>query len=316
MSESCVENAERIPIEIGRLKCAHRFTLEDCIKPIKLEKSALLILNQEINVPAIFLKLWNSFKIRVCADGGANRLYDFFKDNESERVKYLPDYIIGDFDSLKPETEEYYKRAGVVVIKQNTQYSTDFTKALYLISVHFNSPDFKKIVTDSKAPNHSIELESGIHEWYDVTLEANKARKLEKISLLALGGIDGRFDQTIHSITQLYKLSSADSQFKLCYLSATDLIFFVPSGGFMLEYAKEFRDQCIGNCGLLPMNGPTEVIETLGLKWDVKHWHTSVGDGRVSSSNRFVGIDKCYINVKDGIVMNVEIFIDKLAQCI
>ena len=316
MSEWCAENDERISVEIDQSKYAHLFNLEYCIKPGSTDKSALLVLNQEINVSPIFLKLWSTFKLRVCADGGANRLYDFFKDNESDRAMYLPDYIIGDFDSLKPETEDYYKKAGVVVIKQQTQYSTDFTKALYLISVHFNSPDFRRKVLESTETNHSIELFSGIHEWYDKTLKANKSRTLERISLLALGGIDGRFDQTIHSITQLYKLSSPDSQFNLCYLSATDLIFFVPSGGFLLEYTKEFRDQCIGNCGLLPLNGPTEIIETSGLKWDVKNWHTCVGEGKVSSSNRFVGIDKCFIDVKDGIVMNVEVFIDRIANCI
>lgn len=311
-----MENDERITVSIDQSKYANALRLEDCLRPVESAKSALLVLNQEINVPSIFLKLWDTFKIRVCADGGANRLYDFFKDNESDRTKYLPDYIIGDFDSLKPEVEDYYRKAGVVIIRQKTQFSTDFTKALYLISVHFNSPKFKEIVTKSTEANHSIELYAGIHEWYDKTLKENSSKILERISLLALGGIDGRFDQTIHSITHLYTLSTPESQFKLCYLSATDLIFFVPAGGFLIEYAQEFRDTCIGNCGLLPLNGPTDIIETVGLKWDVQNWYTSVAEGKVSSSNRFVGINKCFISVKEGIVMNVEVFIDKIDDCI
>lgn len=312
MAEWSLENEERISVNPDKFKYIHKLNLEECLRPKRAEKSALLVLNQEINIPSIFLKLWQNFKLIVCADGGANRLYDFFKDNESDRAKYLPDYIIGDLDSLKAETKAYYEKAGVVIIKQETQYSTDFTKSVSLIALHFNSPDFSRKVSESTQENHSIALYSGIHDLYDEMVEKNVSNPADKITLLAIGGIDGRFDQTIHSVTQLYKLSSEKSQFKLYYLSATDLIFLVPAGGFLIEYAKEFRDHCIGNCGLLPLGGPTEIIETSGLKWDVGNWQTDIPEGKVSSSNRFVGIDKCYIDVKEGIVMNVEVFIDKL----
>lgn len=316
MAEWCKENEERIPITIDPSKYSHKLDLKGCIQPANKARSVLLILNQRINVSTLFLKLWGQVKLRVCADGGANRLYEFFKDDRLARARYLPDYIIGDFDSLKPEVEQYYRTAGVILIKQRSQFSTDFTKALHLISVHFNNPTFASQISQCKAENHSIEINAGIHDWYNRTLSSNGHKKLEKISLLAIGAIDGRFDQTMHSITQLYKLSSPTSQFKLSYLSATDLIFFVPSGGFLLEYSEEFRDKCIGNCGLLPLNGPTEIIETSGLKWDVGLWKTSVAEGKLSSSNRFVGIDKCYVNVKEGIVMNVEVYIDELADYI
>lgn len=314
MSEWCVENEERIPLEVATSKYAHMVDLQECLNPPKSSQSVLLILNQEINITQIFLKLWNNYDLRVCADGGANRLYNFFKDNDSERAKYLPDYIVGDFDSLKVETEEYYKNAGVVIIKQETQNSTDFTKSLNLISLHMRSPAFRRMVSESKEDNHSVALYAGIHELYKNMLQSENVTKFNKINLLAIGGIDGRFDQTIHSVTQLYNLSASDSQFKLCYLSASDLIFLVPSGGMLIKYTKEFRDECIGNCGILPLAGPTEIIETAGFKWDVGNWATDVASGRVSSSNRFVGLDKCYVNVKDGVVMNVEVFIDKLGK--
>ncbi|QLQ78247.1 hypothetical protein HG537_0A04940 [Torulaspora globosa] len=316
MSEWCKENDERISITIDPSKYSHRFDLKGFIKPASKSRSALLILNQKINIPSVFLKLWAAFKLKVCADGGANRLYEFFHGNEAARACYLPDYIIGDFDSLKPEVEQYYRNAGVILIKQRSQFSTDFTKALHLISIHFNDSGFTTQISQSRQENHSIEINSGIHDWFNRIFSANNQRESEKISLLAVGAIDGRFDQTMHSITQLYKLSSSGSQFRLSYLSATDLIFFVPSGGVLLEYSTDFREKCIGNCGLLPLNGPTEILETAGLKWDVGLWETSVASGKLSSSNRFAGIDKCYINVKDGIVMNVEIYIDRLAEYI
>lgn len=312
MTEWCVDNEERISVNIDESKYSHKINLEDYMSPPVDHKAALLVLNQEIGIPDLFLKLWKKYPLRVCADGGANRLYNLFKDDDNVRLKYLPDYIVGDFDSLKPDVEQYYRNAGVPVIKQETQYSTDFSKCLCLIALHTHSSIFRDMIS-KKQPIASY---SGLHDLYDAMLKDNGSKKFERIRLMAIGAIDGRFDQTIHSVTQLYKLSTEDSLFNLCYLSSTDLIFFIPKGGLLIEYSEQFRNKCIGCCGLLPLGGPTEIIETSGLKWDVGNWQTSIASGKVSSSNRFTGIDKCYIDSKDGIVMNIEIFIGKLIDYI
>jgi thiamine pyrophosphokinase len=50
----------------------------------------------------------------VCADGGANRLYDSLVD-ENERSLVRPKYIIGDLDSIRPEVLQFYKNIGSVI---------------------------------------------------------------------------------------------------------------------------------------------------------------------------------------------------------
>lgn len=45
-------------------------------------------------------------KYRICADGGANRLYDSL--SEQDRRRYLPDLIKGDLDSLRQDVEAFY----------------------------------------------------------------------------------------------------------------------------------------------------------------------------------------------------------------
>ena len=57
-----------------------------------------------------------------------------------------------------------------------------------------------------------------------------------------------------------------------------------------------------------------QCLSPQGSKMDVNNWATSISSGRVSSSNRFVGKGRCYINSRDDIVISIEVFIDKLCR--
>ena len=58
----------------------------------------------------------------MCADGGANRLYD--------RVDWIPDLIVGDLDSLRPSVRKHYAAQGTRILERPDQNFNDLDKAL------------------------------------------------------------------------------------------------------------------------------------------------------------------------------------------
>ena len=85
------------------------------------------MLNCPSAIPSFFNEIWTEDSFRVCADGAANRLFDYSRDKEVP----LPDMVIGDFDSARKDVLAYYESQRVPVIKKSDQDSTDFQKALF-----------------------------------------------------------------------------------------------------------------------------------------------------------------------------------------
>ncbi|SCU95257.1 LADA_0G14554g1_1 [Lachancea dasiensis] len=310
-TEEVIENTESIAFE--EPASSHVFNLDGFLSPDG-QSSALLILNQQILIAGVFEKLWRNYHLHVCADGGANRLYEYFEGKEESRLSFIPNYIIGDMDSIRDEVLHFYLEHGAIVVSQSWQNSTDFMKSLQLIFLHFHYPELQRMLkTNDFAHNYGIDDCHGIETMY------NKERAsctMHDIDLLVLNAIDGRFDQTVHSISQLYSASKTDPYYRMYFLTATDLIMLIPTGGALIRYSKEFKANCIKNCGLLPLGGPTTINRTKGLKWDVLNWKTSIFDGKVSSNNRFSGETCCFFDVQDPIVLSIEVVLSKISSFI
>lgn len=169
-----------------------------------LPPASLIILNQPLPPFSTFKKLWDHTTYRICADGGANRLYDLFDGNPDESREshvwfpsdYLPrfatkeiqvpDIIIGDLDSLRPDTRQWYsEKSGSRVVEDSDQYSTDFGKAM-------------KVLTKGYA--HLADLPR---------LPALGKGGLQDI--IILGTISGRVDQGIGLLHEIYRESQSHS---------------------------------------------------------------------------------------------------------
>ena len=54
----------------------------------------------------------------VCADGGANRLYDAMMMEPETSEVITPDFIVGDLDSIRPEVEQFYRSKDGVQVER------------------------------------------------------------------------------------------------------------------------------------------------------------------------------------------------------
>ncbi|KAF2196676.1 thiamine pyrophosphokinase [Delitschia confertaspora ATCC 74209] len=208
----------------------------------------LLILNQPIASFDVFTRLWRHTRYRICADGGANRLYDMFNGElEALRTEFLPDSIHGDLDSLRNDVRDYYASLGVHVSKDPDQMSTDFGKAMQTISS-----------TPVAAPQREV---------------------------LILGTLAGRVDQGLGLLHEMIREETRDPSLRLWLFSESSVSFILRDTHNIISGTLSSR-YFTSNVGILPIYGPA-VIRTSGLEWDVKEWATQMGH-QVSTSNHVV----------------------------
>lgn len=90
----------------------------------------ILILNRPITIsPGNMSQLWTNACWRITVDGGTDRWFDYVKEHSLNLP--FPNYVTGDFDSIKPETMEYcQKQVEITITNTPDQDYTDFDKGL------------------------------------------------------------------------------------------------------------------------------------------------------------------------------------------
>nr|XP_019710415.1 thiamine pyrophosphokinase 1 isoform X2 [Elaeis guineensis] len=107
---------------------------------------ALVVLNQRL--PRFAPLLWSRAQLRVCADGGANRIYDglpeLFPDQDplDVRLRYKPDVIKGDMDSIRDDVKEFYSNLEVKIVDEShDQDTTDLHKCVAFVCNSIPDPE-------------------------------------------------------------------------------------------------------------------------------------------------------------------------------
>ncbi|ORX49108.1 thiamin pyrophosphokinase 1-like protein [Hesseltinella vesiculosa] len=176
----------------------------------------LIILDQPLTHVKLFERLWDRATFKFAADGGANRLYDAFKDTPTLLEKYVPDEIAGDMDSLRDDTKDYYESKGVPVTKVSEQMTTDLMKCV--------------IILDDK--------------------EMSKTHP--KLDIVAFPALGGRFDHTIANINILYELKDQIER-RVILVSDQNLTILLDKGQHHIHCLKNVEGP---HCGIMPIGAP------------------------------------------------------------
>jgi len=223
-------------------------------------ETVLVILNSPIEKPPSlsFQTLWKSSLFRVCADGGANRLYDASN-------KLIPDAIRGDLDSLRQDVRDYYEDRGVCVEEDCNQDTNDLDKALQLIHA-------RREEIFGTATNRRVCVYGAFGGRFDQEM----------------GCIQALFNWSETFDNKLFLFDDNTCAFLLPAVIRNEIR--LPFYGESPANEEEESD-LIGEgptCGLIPIGHRCEFVHTTGLKWNLEGSSLEFG-GMVSTSNRAMG---------------------------
>ncbi|KOB89076.1 hypothetical protein PFDG_04163 [Plasmodium falciparum Dd2] len=219
--------------------------------------------------------------ILICADGGANRLYDLcctmneqhvsnycinnnrsfvqgmelnkndYKKEEMKKrgkqdisnpiIQHTNDKNVTNFDSIYPHVYKHYKNKGVLFEKCQNQENTDLDKCIEKIKPYIYEND----------------------------------------KILVLGATGNRFDQTCANISSLYKNVQTINNIYL--IGENNFIFLLKKGNHVIQINLNAFQK---GCALLPIGGKCKV-KTEGLKYNLNYEYLSF-DSLISSSNEII----------------------------
>ena len=175
--------------------------------------------------------------------------------------------MIGDLDSVEPETLARLEACGTAIIHDPDQDSTDFGKSVCHVRGRRRRRRRSSSNDDDDKP----------------------------FDIVAMGGLGGRVDQGLSQIHHLHLFQRGRDydDGRMYLVSEQSLTFLLKPGHHRIHVRgdgeggkedEEEEQEFFGkHVGIVPI-GTTARISTKGLQWDVEDWETEFG-GQLSTSN-------------------------------
>eukprot|EP00238_Polyblepharides_amylifera_P003695 CAMPEP_0196582570 /NCGR_PEP_ID=MMETSP1081-20130531/39566_1 /TAXON_ID=36882 /ORGANISM="Pyramimonas amylifera, Strain CCMP720" /LENGTH=308 /DNA_ID=CAMNT_0041903179 /DNA_START=195 /DNA_END=1121 /DNA_ORIENTATION=- len=219
--------------------------------------SCLVILNYHL--PKSTPHLWEQARLRVCGDGGINRLKKELpllmpdKDQTQVTSNYIPELIVGDLDSVDEDALEFYRQKGASLVDQRLdQDCNDLHKCLRYLR--------------SSAPVQRV-------------LQADGSLSNQQNKVFVVGGLGGRLDHEFANLNSLYLFPDLP----VVLISDRCLLILLPPGRNTIIPDLSVEGPV---CGLVPLAGPA-VVSTQGLRWNLDKAEIKFG-GMISTSNEIL----------------------------
>ncbi|CAA9987513.1 thiamine pyrophosphokinase, putative [Plasmodium knowlesi strain H] len=233
--------------------------------------------------------------ILICADGGANRLYNWCQSLDRERN--------ATHKHSSPKGEED-KNTALYALHQNEH--SQHVHGRHTIADLFNMPveETKKMLRyPTEIVPHIIcgdfdSISEHVYSYYknksvifekcanqentdlDKCIDVIRAHIRKNDKILILGATGNRFDHTCANISCLYKNASLNS---LYLIGENNFLFLLQQGSHIIHASPDIFYK---GCGILPIGGKC-TIKTEGLKYNLNDECLSF-DTLISSSNEVV----------------------------
>jgi len=269
-----------------------------------------VLLNSEAmqaDVP-VLVRLWDVFDLIICADGGANRLYDGLQALDPNLIsKCVPTFIKGDLDSVRSDVESFYRNSKCRVVRDPDQDTNDLEKCLQLVQA----------LCQGKQPTGIEDAAENADGTFSFPQLQNKE---SSITVVVFGAFGGRFDQQIATLHAIYLYADYFQRLVLlgdgncatllhpgtrppqAQLARQGSLKASPTAAASATSAE--RGTCSPqhtthtlhlipgiegpSCSLLPVGGRCDVVSTTGLKWNLASQSLALGE-LISTSNRVMG---------------------------
>ncbi|KXZ55197.1 hypothetical protein GPECTOR_3g341 [Gonium pectorale] len=201
------------------------------------------------------------------------------------RLAHLPDVVLGDLDSLRPDVRQFYTSHGVPFVDLSYDQDTnDLTKAVQLIEDRFIRP----AAAGSGAGAGTAGPGPGAPE---------PDPDPDHHQIVVVGALGGRLDHTLANLNTLH----AFPHLAICLWGDGNLVRLVRPGSARMHPDRSYEGP---TCGLIPMAGPVTATST-GLQWNLDRTTMRVG-GLVSTSNLLAG-DEVIVQADGPLLWSTEL---------
>ncbi|ETB60185.1 thiamine pyrophosphokinase [Plasmodium yoelii 17X] len=240
-------------------------------------------------------KILNKSDILICADGGANRLYNLYKDiDKLENINNDKNEYLNCENIKKNETETKLSNLFNKTIERDQDFENDvsqvgkkkkkfkhYPKILPDLicgdfdSININVYNFYKknnVLFEKCTDQNNTDLDKCIDKI------KHYVKKNDKIFIL--GATGNRFDQTCANISSLYKKTLKNN---IYLIGENNFLFLLKEGKHIININPNVFEK---TCALLPIGNKCK-IKTEGLKYNLNYEYLSF-DKLISSSNEII----------------------------